>query len=112
MKTLHETGLCGLRHLVSLPHIFIDLKYSGVFGVGHPSLPVVQLIGLQYSILVYPVIGTCMLYRDMLGCRGGHVHDPKSRLIGYAVPMVMIRKRENEKNIYCVLYNATLQTKT
>ena len=47
--------------------MFIDLKYSGASGVSHLSLPVVQFFGLQYSILVYPEIGTCMLYRGTWG---------------------------------------------
>ena len=33
------------------PHIFTGLKYSEASGVGHTSSPVVQFIGLQYSVL-------------------------------------------------------------
>ena len=36
------------------PHIFTGLKYSGASVRGHTSFPVVQCIGLQYSVLLPP----------------------------------------------------------
>ena len=34
-----------------VPHIFTGLEYSGASRVSHTSFPVVQFIGLQYSVL-------------------------------------------------------------
>ena len=38
------------------PHIFTGLEYSGASVLGHIYFPVVQCIGLQYSVLVVGVL--------------------------------------------------------
>ena len=49
------------------PHIFAGLKYSGASGQGHPYFPVVQFIGLQYSVL--GEVGFILLYAIWWGVR-------------------------------------------
>ena len=38
------------------PHIFTGLEYSGASVRGHTYFPVVQCIGLQYSVLSFPFL--------------------------------------------------------